>query len=106
MKKWIYASLIPVCIAALLICVAAMVLPVYYKESAPQKSTAAPHYVLRSEGGHPALFDADEHESQALSEYVDIYTNLLPAADKAALERGIAVHTKAELAQLLEDLGR
>lgn len=106
MKKLIYASLIPVCIAALLICLAAMVLPAYTKAPTPERTAAAPHYVLRSEGGHPALFDADEQGGKALSEYVDIYTALLPAADKAALESGIAVQTKAELAQLLEDLGR
>ena len=64
---------------------------------------AAPRYMLRDNGGHPALYTADG--AGPLAQYDEIYTRLLPESDYLNLQQGILLADEAELQARLEDLG-
>lgn len=64
---------------------------------------AAPQYMLRDNGGHPALYTADG--AGPLAQYDEIYTRLLPESDYLNLQQGILLADEAELQARLEDLG-
>lgn len=64
---------------------------------------AAPRYMLRDNGGHPALYTADG--TGPLAQYDEIYTRLLPESDYLNLQQGILLADEAELQARLEDLG-
>ena len=66
-------------------------------------ASPAPRYILRDNGGHPALYAADG--SGPLACYEDIYTRLLPESDYLTLQQGLPIADEAELQQRLEDLG-
>ena len=70
---------------------------------AGRAQNTAPRYMLRDNGGHPALYTADG--AVPLAQYDEIYTRLLPESDYLNLQQGILLADEAELQARLEDLG-
>lgn len=68
-----------------------------------QQAADAPRYILKDNGGHPALYAADG--SGPLAQYEEIYTRLLPESDVLALQQGVPVADESELQKRLEDYG-
>lgn len=62
-----------------------------------------PKYLLRDNGGHPALYTADG--AGPLAQYDEIYTRLLPESDALALQQGVPIQDETELQRRLEDYG-
>lgn len=92
-RSWV-VLLLPVCAALL----AALLML-----RAGREQSAAPRYMLRDNGGHPALYTADG--AGPLAQYDEIYTRLLPESDYLNLQQGILLADEAELQARLEDLG-
>lgn len=69
-------------------------------ESRQTESKAVHTYVLRDENGHLALYE----NGSAVKQY-DVYTALLPEADRQLLLAGIPIQDQAQLNALLEDYG-
>ena len=66
-------------------------------------SGAEPQYLLKDNGGHPALYTIDG--SGPLARYDEIYTRLLPEGDALALQQGVPITDERELQKRLEDYG-
>ncbi len=92
-RSWV-VLLLPVCAA---------LLAVLLMLRAGRAQPAAPRYMLRDNGGHPALYTADG--AGPLAQYDEIYTRLLPESDYLNLQQGILLADEAELQARLEDLG-
>ena len=67
------------------------------------QQAAEPRYLLKDNGGHPALYAIDG--SGPLASYNEIYTRLLPERDLLALQQGVPVADESELQRRLEDYG-
>lgn len=67
----------------------------------PAEGRAA--YLLKDNGGHPALYTIDG--SGPLARYDEIYTRLLPEGDALALQQGVPITDERELQKRLEDYG-
>ena len=87
----------------LLLSVCAALLAALLMRRAEREQSAAPRYMLRDNGGHPALYTADG--AGPLAQYDEIYTRLLPESDYLNLQQGILLADEAELQARLEDLG-
>ena len=69
----------------------------------PGQQPAEPQYLLKDNGGHPALYTIDG--SGPLARYDEIYTRLLPEGDALALQQGVPITDERELQKRLEDYG-
>ena len=68
-----------------------------------RQQRAEPQYLLKDNGGHPALYTIDG--SGPLARYDEIYTRLLPEGDALALQQGVPITDERELQKRLEDYG-
>ena len=87
----------------LLLSVCAALLAALLMLRAGRAQSAAPRYMLRDNGGHPALYTADG--AGPLAQYDEIYTRLLPEGDALALQQGVPITDERELQKRLEDYG-
>ena len=89
--KYLYLSLLG---ALAVLCIAAGI---------RGQQRAEPQYLLKDNGGHPALYTIDG--SGPLARYDEIYTRLLPEGDALALQQGVPITDERELQKRLEDYG-
>ena len=92
--KYLYLSLLG---ALAVLCIAA---GIWWFIRGQQR--AEPQYLLKDNGGHPALYTIDG--SGPLARYDEIYTRLLPEGDALALQQGVPITDERELQKRLEDL--
>ena len=83
--KYLYLSLLG---ALAVLCIAA---GIWWFIRGQQR--AEPQYLLKDNGGHPALYTIDG--SGPLARYDEIYTRLLPEGDALALQQGDARYRRA-----------
>ena len=93
--KYLYLSLLG---ALAVLCIAT---GIWWFIRAQQR--AEPQYLLKDNGGHPALYTIDG--SGPLARYDEIYTRLLPEGDALALQQGVPITDERELQKRLEDYG-
>ena len=93
--KYLYLSLLG---ALAVLCIAA---GIWWFIRGQQR--AEPQYLLKDNGGHPALYTIDG--SGPLARYDEIYTRLLPEGDALALQQGVPITDERELQKRLEDYG-
>ena len=68
-------------------------------QTAPMLSRDAVYYLYEC-GGKIGIYDA---KSSILIDIVDVFTDSLPANDKVALKKGIAIYSFTDLSKIIDD---